>query len=71
MYFGGSHMYSGFFRVLLCDFLFFFYLFLFLFFFLGKKWIYSDTERGTLHRQLGPLQRASVACFVIFLINLF
>ena len=55
-------MYSGFLCVLLCDFLFF----NFFFFFLGKKWIYLDTERGTLHRQLGPLQRASVACFLIF-----
>jgi len=29
--------------------------------FLGKKWIYSDRERSTLHRHCGPLQKASVA----------
>ena len=28
---------------------------------IGKKWVYSDTERGTLHRQCGPSQRANVA----------
>ena len=27
---------------------------------IGKKWIYSDSERSTLHRQCGPLQRASM-----------
>ena len=28
---------------------------------IGKKWIYSDSERSTLHRQCGPSQRANVA----------
>ena len=28
---------------------------------IGKKWVYSDTERSTLHRQCEPLQRANVA----------
>ena len=31
-------------------------------FLIGKKWIYSDTERGTFHRQeSGPSQRVSAA----------
>ena len=34
---------------------------------IGKKWVYSDTERSTLHRQCEPLQRANVAvkCSVV------
>ena len=28
---------------------------------IGKKWVYSDTERSTVHRQCEPLQRANVA----------
>ena len=31
-------------------------------FLIGKKWIYSDTEQGTFHRQeSGPSQRTSAA----------
>ena len=24
---------------------------------IGKKWIYADSQRSTLHRQCGPLQQ--------------
>ena len=36
-----------------------------------KKWIYSDTERSTLHRQCEPLQKASAAAAKCGMVSFF
>ena len=37
---------------------------------IGKKWIYSDSERSTLHRQGEPSQKVGVA-FTCGLVSLY